>query len=124
MGGDAGCYERLPEWPDEAREPPEGESDRGITTDCHNREGWLIAAGLAYPAVAFGVLLGSGGTMGPPAFDPLLIPLPATALAAAAVGLWLDGVRFRWWALALFIGWLAVVVYAQWLVYAEAAAAV
>jgi hypothetical protein len=88
------------------------------------RDGWLVAVGLAYPVLAFGVLLGCGGWMGPLAFHPLAIPLPALMLAVTVVGLRSNGVRFRWWAVALFVAWLCVAVCAQWWVYAEAAASV
>ncbi|OWK45416.1 hypothetical protein [Fimbriiglobus ruber] len=89
-----------------------------------NRDGWLVAIGLAYPVAAFGALLGCGGQMGLLAFHPLTVPLPAVLLAAIVIGLWSNGVRFRWWAVALLVAWLCVVVYAQWWVYAEAAAGV
>jgi hypothetical protein len=88
-----------------------------------NRDGWLVAVGLAYPVLAFATLLGCSG-MGPLAFDPLAIPLPAMMLAATVVGLRSSGVRFRWWAVALFVAWLCAAVCAQWWVYAEAAASV
>lgn len=42
--------------------------------DKSNHDGWLVAVGLAYPVVAFGLLLGCGGAMGPLAFHPLAIP--------------------------------------------------
>ncbi len=89
-----------------------------------DRDWWLVVAGFVYPAVAFGVLLGCGGPKGPLAFHPLAIPLPAVLLAVAVVGLRDAGVRLRWWAVALFLAWLCVCVFAQWLVWAEAVAAV
>jgi hypothetical protein len=101
-----------PGWPDETGELPE--PARGG----HGREGWLVAAGLAYPAVAFGALPWCRDPMGPDGFDPLSVALPALALAAAAVWLGLAGFGFRRWAVALFLGWLGVVVHVQWLVYA------
>ncbi len=85
-----------------------------------NRDGWLLAAGLLYPVAAFSVLL----TVGPLALDPLLLFVPALALAVAAIGLWLGGAGLRWWSVALFVGWLSVVVWLQLLVMASASAAV
>jgi hypothetical protein len=89
-----------------------------------NRDCWLLAAGLAYPVITFGVLLGCGGALGPLAFHPLAVPLPAALLATTAIGLRLGGARLRWSAVVAFVGWLAAVVWLQWLAYASAAAAV
>ena len=89
-----------------------------------NHDGWLVVVGLVYPVVAFGVLLGCGGPMGPLTFHPFAIPLPAVLLAATVLCLRSSGVPFRSWVMALFMMWLIAVVYAQWTVYAAAAAAV
>ncbi len=89
-----------------------------------NRDWWFLVVGFLYPIVTFGILLGCGGGMGPLAFHPLMIPLPALVLILTVIGLGLWGVRLRWWAAALFMLWLSVVVYAQFVVYAQAAAAV
>jgi hypothetical protein len=92
--------------------------------DGPDRDRWLLAAGLLYPVAAFGVLLGCGGAMGPLAFHPQTVLLPALALATADISLRLGGVRVRWASIALFLGWLAVVVWLQWLVLASASVAV
>jgi len=89
-----------------------------------NRDGWLIAVGLAYPVVTFGVLISCGGAMGPLAFSPLAVPLPAVLLALVVVILRAYGVQFRGLAITLFLAWLCVVVVAQLLVFAAASAAV
>lgn len=89
-----------------------------------NRDGWLVVVGVAYPVLAFGVLLGCGGRMGPLSFHPLAVLLPAVLLAATVVGLRANRVRFRWWAIAVFVAWLCVVVYGQWAIMVSASAAV
>lgn len=101
------------DWVDQAS------SDLRVLDD-PNRDGWLLAAGLLYPLVTIGVMVG----LGPLAFHPLLIPLPAIALAVIVIWCWLGGAKLRGLSVALFVGWLMVVVLLQWLVLASASAAV
>jgi hypothetical protein len=85
---------------------------------------WLVVAGVLYPLVGFGVLLLGGGTWGPLAFSPLVVPLPAFLIIASVIGFRVQGVRLRRGSVAAFVGWVLLMMYCQLLVYAAAAAAV
>ena len=87
-----------------------------------NQDEWLLAGGVLYAAVSSAVLLLSS-PFGPAGFHPLLVPLMAGVAACTAVGL-SDWYPFRWWALALFLGWVGLVACVQWIIYAAALAAV
>jgi hypothetical protein len=122
MADDADFIRRLPKWPDAAGELPvkEQEPER----DGSDGDLWLVLAGVLYPLVGFGVLLLGGGTMGPLAFSPLAVPLPAFLLVASVIGFRVQGVRLRWGSVAAFVGWVLLMAYAQWSVYAATGASV
>jgi hypothetical protein len=120
MADDADFIRQLPKWPATAGEVPSKEpAEDGPYGDM-----WLVVAGALYPLVGFGVLLLGGGTRGPLAFSPLVVPLPAFLLIASVIGFRVQGVRLRWGSVAAFVGWVLLMMYCQLLVYAAAAAAV
>ena len=109
-------FRRLPRWPSPGGERSDGSGPLA--------DGWLVAAGLAYPVVGFAVQLLGGGRMGPAAFGPEVVVLPAVVAVSLAVGLRWDGARLTWPAVGLFVGWVVAVAVAQWYVWAAAVASV
>ena len=112
----------LPHWPAEARELPD--SPTGLTPTGRALDGWLIALGAVYPFIAFGVLLGGGGRMGPAAFGPDVILVPALILVMSVVGIKAQGESVHWGSVAVFAGWVAIIVIGQLWVWVEAIASV
>ena len=118
MGTGSGTPD-LPQWPAGASDVPDADPPQGRPLD-----GWLVAGGGAYPLVGFGVLLGGGGWMGPAAFGPEVVLLPALVSVGLVVGVKLQGERLRWSSVVAFAAWVAVVAFGQLWVWAEAIASV
>ena len=114
-----GATSDLPPWPAGVSDVPDADPPQGRPLD-----GWLVAVGGAYPVVGFGVLLGGGGWMGPVAFGPEVVLLPALVAVALVVGIKLQGERLRWSSVVAFAAWEAVVAFGQLWVWAEAIASV
>ena len=108
----------LPLWPAGAGDGP---GDDGPPS----ADGWLLAAGVAYPFAGFGLLLsGCGGVLGPASCGPEVILVPALAAVGLAVGLRPDRARLSRPARVAFVGWVGLVAFGQFWVWAEAVASV
>jgi hypothetical protein len=90
----------------------------------HSDEKWLSVVALAYPVAGFCVLLGGGGWMGPAAFGPEVVLVPALLLVVLAIGAKLQGAAYGWSAVAAFVGWIAVVAAGQFWLWSLAIAGV
>lgn len=110
---------RLPKWPSEAQELPDTEPPPDS-----NWGRWLIVGGVAYAIVGFGLLFGGGGWMGPAAWGPETILLPALIAISAVVGGKLQGERLEWSSVVGFVAWVVFVTVIQFRVWFEAVAAV
>ena len=116
---DDGAASGQPQWPAGARELPDPGALPGRSLD-----GWLAAAAAVYPVAGFGLLLAGGGRMGPAAFGPEVVLLPALVAVGVVVGVKLQSESLRWSSVLALAESVSVVAFGQLWVWAEAVAAV